>query len=864
LAVSALALAMVAPPPAQAASRWFVELESAPTADGTSQVAVEAEHRRFAAGARTAGIDYRERYAYRTLFNGLSITADGEAAADIGSLDGVAAVYPVGTMTVEQTPPAFEPDLAFALSMTGADIAQSRLGLTGRGVHVAVLDSGIDYDHPDLGGCFGPGCRVTKGYDFVGDDYDEEEAHLTWQPLPHPDPLPDDCNGHGTHVAGIIGGNGRIRGVAPDVTFGAYRVIGCNGGASADVVLAGLERVYRDGADVLNLSIGESLNTWPDSPTARAASRLVDKGIVVVSAAGNDRRQGLYGTTSPGVGERVLAAASVENVKVAVTGFTISPDQRPIQYLAGTGSRPIPTEGTVELARTGTVTTVDDACAPLAPGSLEGKVALVRRGTCGFDVKGNNVAAAGAVALVVYSNLGLIDGAIVVTGVPIPAVYISRGDGELINTRLDEGPVQLTWGGLVGIPPNGAGRVSAFSGTGLAADLSLKPDLAAPGGLIRSTWPVEKGGTATLSGTSMAAPHVAGAAALYLQARPATRAGDLGAALLNHADPLGSSRVPADAGLEPVVRQGAGLVDVDDAVLATASVTPAKLSLRDSVGPGDPRRTLTIVNDGPRPITYALANVDAPAATHAVPVETLVPSTSAVGFEQYGRPVTTVTVRPGARARVDVRVAPDPALPDGALYGGFLVFTPDREGQPLRVPYAGYKGDYQAPPVMTPTANGYPWLARKPGIALDATFNVRPVWERVAAGTPFTFTPRTLTTTPPLPLVRPGRDLPYVLVHLERPAQRVRIDVFDARRGRHVGEALVAERLPRNAYDVPGAEPWSLVTALALDGTVRRGHRRVTLPDGAYFVRVTVERVLAERRTPVETWRSPAFRIDRP
>jgi len=223
-AAIAAVLALAVPAPAGAASRWFLELEGAPAADGTSQAALDAEHRRFASSAKAAGIDYRERFAYRTLFNGLSITADDEAVADLDALDGVAAVYPVGTMTTQQTSPAFEPSLAFSLSMIGVDIAQSRLGLTGRGVHVAVVDSGIDYDHPDLGGCFGQGCRVTNGYDFVGDDYDEEETDVTWQPVPHPDPFPDDCNGHGTHVAGIIGANGSLKGVAPEVTFAAFSV----------------------------------------------------------------------------------------------------------------------------------------------------------------------------------------------------------------------------------------------------------------------------------------------------------------------------------------------------------------------------------------------------------------------------------------------------------------------------------------------------------------------------------------------------------------------------------------------------------------------------------------------------------------
>ena len=98
MAVSAAALMLAAPTPAHAAKRWFVELEGAPAADGTSPAALDAEHRRFASDARAAGIDYRERFAYRALFNGLSITADEDAVADLGALDGVAAVYPVGTL----------------------------------------------------------------------------------------------------------------------------------------------------------------------------------------------------------------------------------------------------------------------------------------------------------------------------------------------------------------------------------------------------------------------------------------------------------------------------------------------------------------------------------------------------------------------------------------------------------------------------------------------------------------------------------------------------------------------------------------------------------------------------------------------
>src|SRR4029079_13329768 len=112
-------------------------------------------------GAAHPGVRYRQRFAYKALFNGVSVSAPEATAARIGRLDGVAAVYPVLASRLDALPAASTPELTFALSMTGADIAQSRLGYTGRGIHVAVIDSGIDYDHPDLGGCFGRGCPLN-------------------------------------------------------------------------------------------------------------------------------------------------------------------------------------------------------------------------------------------------------------------------------------------------------------------------------------------------------------------------------------------------------------------------------------------------------------------------------------------------------------------------------------------------------------------------------------------------------------------------------------------------------------------------------------------------------------------------------
>jgi hypothetical protein len=390
--------------------------------------------------------------------------------------------------------------------------------------------------------------------------------------------------------------------------------------------------------------------------------------------------------------------------------------------------------------------------------------------------------------------------------------------------------------------------MSGFASEGLAADLTLKPDIAAPGAFIRSTWPLESGRYAVVSGTSMASPHVAGAAALYLQAHPRARVGDVRAALENSADP-----VPAPTGgPEPVARAGAGLVDIDDAILATTRITPGTLSLGDAPVA---HRELTLANRGGHAVTYALSALDAPAvASRDVLFEHTEPSASAVAFTVRHRAATSVTVPARGEVTIAVRIAPDPHLSDGAVYGGYLVAAPADGAPPLRVPYAGYKGDYQAVPAMTPTLQGYPWLARQTGVTAGV---FRPVYAKQDAGAVFTLAPKDFGA-------RSGADVPVALIHLNNFARRVRVDVRRPGRSGSLGEAFRQDYVPRNSVENFLAQPWGLTTPLPFDGTVRRGGRQVTLPDGDYQLQVTVERALARRDTPVESWTSPVLRIDRP
>src|SRR5262245_49504304 len=152
---------------AEFASMWFVELSNPPTSEGTGVAALEREESDFHAAATGARIQYTEKKHFRELWNGLTIRANGRNADKLRGLPGIAAVYPVMKVHVAQEDgqPGNVIDLITAVKMTGVDIAQNELGLTGRSVRVAVMDTGIDYNHPDLGGCFGPSCRVEKGFD---------------------------------------------------------------------------------------------------------------------------------------------------------------------------------------------------------------------------------------------------------------------------------------------------------------------------------------------------------------------------------------------------------------------------------------------------------------------------------------------------------------------------------------------------------------------------------------------------------------------------------------------------------------------------------------------------------------------------
>ena len=334
-----------------------------------------------------------------SLFNGMSISVSAADRLKLMRLPGVKAMYPVDIIeapTPELVSGGAAADLAAAINMTGANVAQNQLGLTGKGVKVGVIDTGIDIDHPAFGGSgvngttpF-PTARVVAGYDFVGDAYNASGATPA-QPVPVPDPIPDDCAGHGSHVAGIVGANGGgLKGVAPAVSIGAYRC-SARRSSSSDVIVTALERAYADGMQIINQSLGAA-RQWPQYPTAQASTRLVNKGVIMITSTGNNGPGGstpdaLFAAGAPGTGAKVIGygvvrqhavdAARVLGRRHSCSATTARPPRRRRRRAAACPC-PRPARRTTRRRR---------LHGRPVPGFPAGAIALIRRGTCSFNIK---------------------------------------------------------------------------------------------------------------------------------------------------------------------------------------------------------------------------------------------------------------------------------------------------------------------------------------------------------------------------------------------------------------------------------------------------------------------------------------------
>jgi len=254
---------------------------------------------------------------FHNVFNGIALDVSEEEIKEIAEISGVKKVYPnlIYHTTLMDSVPLINTDDVWKLDEDGNDCSVSEKPcLTGEGITIGILDTGIDYTHPDLGGCFGDGCKVTGGYDFVNDDDN-----------------PIDDKGHGTHVAGIAAGNGALKGVAPDAELYAYKVLDNKGSGDGDDIIAAIEKAvdpnqdedFSDHLDIISLSLGANckenygkytFDCGPDDPVSMAIDNAVDTGVVAVVSAGNKGYQNERGTIgSPGTARKAITVGAFDN-----------------------------------------------------------------------------------------------------------------------------------------------------------------------------------------------------------------------------------------------------------------------------------------------------------------------------------------------------------------------------------------------------------------------------------------------------------------------------------------------------------------------------------------------------------------------
>ncbi|GJJ75931.1 hypothetical protein EMPS_08289 [Entomortierella parvispora] len=617
------------------------------------------------------------RHEFNLLINAISVQIEDMSELEsLMALDGLLSVTPITLVALpKQINPVTRSALVTsALNMTGVTRVHAELGLTGKDVRVGIIDTGIDFNHPALGGCFGGGCKVAFGWDFVGDNFN---GHNKLEPSSHP----LDCAGHGTHVAGIVAAeNDIVRGVAPEALLGAYRVLGCNGSSNDDVILAALERAATDRMDIINLSIGEP-NGWPDNIVARAIRKIREFGIMVTVSNGNENTQGLFSANYVSEGASALAVASYINTRVLLSYFMIPmlPNYRFIYTKSDTPglNKTLPLTASINGTGLGT------GCEPFSD-DLTGKVVVVLRGNCLFSLKAQHALDKGAVGILFVNN---IEGSLVasITPVNIASGSITKTDGDTLLAHLStvkRAPdakwtvdVQVAFSEKPAsfLDPAG-GSVSLFDSYGLDNNLHIKPDIGAPGENIYSTWPTNNGSYTVLSGSSMASPHMAGSLALALQqyrkltgntdpitweniqrlyttfkntAEPSHiyqqyKPFDILAVkpkMVNGEDPNSGRGLPQTAAngfshVDSVAKQGAGMVNVFRALTSLAYglkaekgeatephdawkaiqrtfVTPATIELNDTGFGSKDAHWITIQNYGPEPVLYRLSHLPA-------------------------------------------------------------------------------------------------------------------------------------------------------------------------------------------------------------------------------------------------------------
>lgn len=673
----------------------------------------------------------KNRRSYGYLLNGFSIQGKRSDIQKIRSVSGVKSATEAK---------AYYPDLKFAKELTQTYGVWQDLGYKGEGMVVSIIDTGVDYTHKDLtitdsdkvkiktAPANGPGkfysIKVPYGYNFADGNYEIADKN----------PLTEM---HGMHVAGIVAANGKdsdidtlnaVKGVAPEAQLLAMKVFSNNPGSESaydDDIVAAIEDSVLHGADIINMSLGSSAGFQDENdPTQIAIKNATDNGTVVVISAGNSALSttdsgwdipqynylnGVDTATvgNPGTSKDAITVASYENTDITGTGFNYTSDiENSKKALVYSTSEVDPLTVLTDAAGyelvdcgQGKNYIEDEKGNDFDPSKVAGKIALVQKVTGSFGNKKVAAQAAGAIGVVFYNGEG--DDSIPNTapkaGVTIPCINVSYTSGAKLKSLIEHNLKVQFKGEKSNVANPGTQDMSAFTSWGPGPGLEFKPEISAPGGNIYSLANGNK--YQTMSGTSMAAPHVAGSEALIVEAIKANNPGITGRALVELAKntTINTAKIEYDKYADNVPysprRQGAGLIQIEDAIKNKVTVTDNSGNAAVALKELDEKETfeLNLNNYGTSEAVYDLAN--AGILTEVTDQDSGEVHDSKIDGAKVSFDKNKVTVPANGQAKVAVTIELPSNFSAGQYVEGYIKFN--AKGIPsLTVPYIGFYGNW--------------------------------------------------------------------------------------------------------------------------------------------------------------------------
>ncbi|WP_051986327.1 S8 family serine peptidase [Clostridium amazonitimonense] len=720
--------------------RVVVELEGKSAAESmpegvraTPQAIGAVKENQGAAKSAASSLDGASiRHSYGNVINGFSMDVKRKEVDKLKEIPGVKKVKEANK---------YETDMNYAKNLTQAFDAWKKYNLKGEGMLVSVIDTGIDYTHKDL--------KAPKDISKIKLSKDKVEELKKTGALKSDlnaetyfnDKIPFGYNyadknndivdkrpdgGHGIHVAGIVAADGdeeevkngqAIQGVAPQAQLLGMKAFS-NGPAGkyayTDDIVAALEDSVTLGADIINMSLGSAAGFQDDDDAEqKAIKNAADKGVLVVVSAGNSS----YSTApyrdstmkdisvvgSPALAKDAFMVANYQNQKVTAYSATFNLESEEINGTFSTHQVSFEEKKDYEIINCGFGKPED-----FEGKNLKNKVALISRGELDFIAKILNAQNAGAIGVVVYNHASGGEALINMAtdgNIKIPAIFVGNNAGSKAASALDNKEkvtLKLTGATITQDNPS-VDDYDDSTSWGPAPNLDFKPQIAGPGGNIFST--VNGDRYDNMSGTSMAAPHVAGGMALIMQAIKGYNSNLQGRELIDYAKnvAMNTSNVKIDKFNEGVPfsprRQGAGLIQIEDAIKNKVTATyngKASVALKE-IKEKEVSFQIDLNNYGDKDVTYSIENLKGVLsqadkdANGEMAHDIILDSKDAkISFDQK-----EITVKANSNSKINVTLTIGNGLSTERFLEGYLKFNSKTEEAPsLVIPFMGYYGDW--------------------------------------------------------------------------------------------------------------------------------------------------------------------------